>query len=339
MESCFSRRFLYQQRCQARGGVLSPLLFNVYLDELLSDLQDQGIGCHLHGVFVGAHVYADDVTLLAPTSTALNAMLTTCTLFAESHDLTFNASKTKCMYFTKSDINTHDCINFMNNAIEFVNNTQLLGIYISNDILDRNINCTVQHYYSKCNSILYDFKDITSCDLKSKLCNTYFLDLYGSPLWNYSKDDVLSFYTAWRKSIRRIWKLPPKTHCNLLPTINNCLPIDICLEKRCAKYIWSCLHSPNKIVKLIAMSARYCSFSGMGDNYRYLSYKYTIGKHIWLSPLHKLLECFDVFVSNLENGSLYGSMIRDLCIQRDNNDYYILTNEEMVMLIEYLCTI
>ena len=29
------------------------------------------------------------------------------------------------------------------------------------------------------------------------------------------------FYTAWRKAIRAIWKLPFRTHCNLLHGIND----------------------------------------------------------------------------------------------------------------------
>ena len=44
--------------------------------------------------------------------------------------------------------------------------------------------------------------------VKSKLLATYCLDLYGSQLWNYSSIDVQSFYVAWRKTIRRLWKLP-----------------------------------------------------------------------------------------------------------------------------------
>ena len=32
-----------------QGGVLSPILFNVYLDELIKMLSEKGLGCHLHG--------------------------------------------------------------------------------------------------------------------------------------------------------------------------------------------------------------------------------------------------------------------------------------------------
>ena len=34
-------------------GILSPLLFNVYLDELIV-LREQGVGYHMNGMFVGA---------------------------------------------------------------------------------------------------------------------------------------------------------------------------------------------------------------------------------------------------------------------------------------------
>ena len=72
-----------------QGGVLSPLLFTVYLDQLILVLKESGIGCHLNGMFVGAFIYADDVTLLAQTSMALKAMLSTCTDCTASHNLLF----------------------------------------------------------------------------------------------------------------------------------------------------------------------------------------------------------------------------------------------------------
>ena len=122
-----------------QGGVLSPIMFNVYINELILLFSEQGIGCHLHGQFVGTFICADDVSLLAPTSTALNAMLETCSNFASDFDLQFNSSKTKCMYFSKNNQDAHDNIYFMNTPIEFMKSTQLLGVHISNDITNKNI--------------------------------------------------------------------------------------------------------------------------------------------------------------------------------------------------------
>ena len=140
-------------------------------------LSEQGVGCHLHGQFVGAFIYADDVTLLAPTSTALNAMLETCSNLAS--DLQFNNGKTKCMYFSKNNKDEHDNIYFMNTPIQFMKSTQLLGVHISNDITNRNITSSVRKYYARVNSVLCDFRNV-HIHLKAKLLSTYCLDLYGS---------------------------------------------------------------------------------------------------------------------------------------------------------------
>ena len=55
----------------------------------------------------------------------------------------------------------------------------------------------------------------------------------------------------------------------------------------CAKFIWSCLNSDNSIVKTIAKSAKCSSVLNFIDNYRYLSYNYKIGNHVWDPPLRK----------------------------------------------------
>ena len=126
------------------------------------------------------------------------------------------------------------------------------------------------------------------------------------------------------------------THCNLLSSINSSvlLVIVINLERRCVKYIWSCLNSDNSIVKTIANSAKCSSVSNFGDNYRYLSYKYKIGNHVWDSPLCKLHKCFASYLSRSITVFSEGSFIRDQCLMRD--DYTVfnncaITKEELVL--------
>ena len=70
-----------------QGGVLSPILFTVYIDELLIQLKHLGVGCHWKHHFVGAVCYADDLALLAPSQAALRLMLRLCEQFADSHGL------------------------------------------------------------------------------------------------------------------------------------------------------------------------------------------------------------------------------------------------------------
>ena len=49
-----------------RGGVLSPILLTVYIDDFLKELQENGVGCFWSHYFVGAMGYADDNALFAP---------------------------------------------------------------------------------------------------------------------------------------------------------------------------------------------------------------------------------------------------------------------------------
>ena len=41
-----------------QGSVLSPCLFSVYLDGLLKELRQLGVGCHMGGLWLGIPVYA-----------------------------------------------------------------------------------------------------------------------------------------------------------------------------------------------------------------------------------------------------------------------------------------
>ena len=70
-----------------QGGVLSPLLLSVYLNDLLCQLRDQNIGCHMNSHFVGAVIYADDITLLGPTPNSVMTLLDICSNYAHDHDI------------------------------------------------------------------------------------------------------------------------------------------------------------------------------------------------------------------------------------------------------------
>ena len=52
--------------------------------------------------------------------------------------------------------------------------------------------------------------------------------------------------------------------------------LNLMLEKRCLKYIGSCINSNNTIVKSVSSSAIIYSYSPLGENYKFLSDKYDI---------------------------------------------------------------
>jgi len=82
-----------------QGGVASPVMFCVYVDELLSGQRDKEVGCWFGKFFVGAIAYADDIVLLAPSASAMRAMLSVCDQFESQYSVEFNATKSKSMQF------------------------------------------------------------------------------------------------------------------------------------------------------------------------------------------------------------------------------------------------
>ena len=98
-----------------QGGVLSPILFTVYIDKLIKILKQRNVGCKIGNNFLGLFGYADDLTFLCPTLSGLREMLNICEDYAKDYNILFNASKSKLMYFGNNDVNCHDLL-FMSNG-------------------------------------------------------------------------------------------------------------------------------------------------------------------------------------------------------------------------------
>ena len=77
-----------------QGGQLSPLLYNVYTDDLNHHLEATGVGCYVGGAWVNSLSYTDDMVLLAPTVTARQTLLEECRAYAAPHDIVYNTTKT-----------------------------------------------------------------------------------------------------------------------------------------------------------------------------------------------------------------------------------------------------
>ncbi len=61
-----------------QGGVLSPVLFAVYIDGLLNKLKNSGVSCYMGNKFIDGVSFADDIKLLTPTHKALNKLIYIC---------------------------------------------------------------------------------------------------------------------------------------------------------------------------------------------------------------------------------------------------------------------
>ena len=72
----------------------------------------------------------------------------------------------------------------------------------------------------------------------------------------------------WRKALRSLWRVDPRTYCDLITAVSNQVPL--ILKKRFIKCISACLSTSNCIVKIITEIAICNLMSCSRDNYREL---------------------------------------------------------------------
>ena len=59
-----------------QGGVLSPVLFALYIDELFERLANCGHGCHVGKIFVGCIAY--HIAIIVPSKRGIEVMIKVC---------------------------------------------------------------------------------------------------------------------------------------------------------------------------------------------------------------------------------------------------------------------
>ena len=75
-----------------QGGIISPVLFNVYMDDLSCALNRSNIGGRI-GEIVNHLSYADDLCLICLSSAGMQKLLNVCSNYATEHSLSYNANK------------------------------------------------------------------------------------------------------------------------------------------------------------------------------------------------------------------------------------------------------
>lgn len=312
-----------------QGGVLSPILFTVYINSLFTSLRNMNLGCKIGMEYMGVFGYADDISLLCPTLDGLQEMLTICEEYAIEHSILFNSAKSKLLHF-KSNNTIPLCTPVLQmkdgSLITVVDECTYLGTTIYSDLSRMNVNSAVKDLYMRTNNIMSDFTFSDSNTL-STLHKTYCMNVYGSPLWPFNNNKyTIPFYIAWRKTIRRIWRLHTRTHNTLVHLINGCLPIDVILEKRCIKFIWKLMNSKYPLHKSVIEFSYHNRKSTLAENSRYFMYKYGLCIADWYKPVNFLIQKVDAYVYNhyTIDDICTANAIIDLCHERD---YIYTTNQ------------
>jgi len=339
----FSEYFLAMNGVK-QGGVLSLVLFCVYIDDLLVLLSNANIGCFIGNNFVGAVAYADDLVLLAPSASALRKMLAICDAYAAEYCMSFNAQKAKCLVILSNacrylrPLLLDNVFYIGGKPIDFVSSFPHLGNIIT-DTLDDGPDIT-----KKLGNFIGCVMFLVRCSLMLRhVC------LKHTVLASTDVNCGICWPAACLLSVRRGAKVSDvfgyTMHCHLLPLLCNCTPIfdEIC---RSFKFIQTCLSHNATVVRSVARFSltEGRNSSPCGRNVLFCLQRFQCAYSNVVSSISSIT--VDALVSRYVLSSISDTqwheseLLRELISIRDRALYLpsVFIQSEVATLIEYVCT-
>ena len=245
-----------------QGGVLSPHLFNLYMDDLSLKLNSSKIGCNVNGTALNHLMYADDTVLIAPTAKALQYLILLCEEYAMKCEITFNIKKSVYMCIkpkSYSKMNVPQI--FLNNrCIDLVHEYKYLGVLICDNMQDDGaINTQIRNLYARGNTLIKHFKCCTD-NVKCALFKSYCSAFYCCQLWcNYSSETARRFKVAYNRIFRVLMGLEKRVSMSKVFITSRILHSSVILRKA----YFSCMNrvnsSSNILIQAIINSSHYLS--------------------------------------------------------------------------------
>ena len=156
-----------------QGSILSPYIFNIFIDDLLQELDMSNDKVRIGTCSLNSFAYADDVNLICTTAPGLQRLINICTNYADRWRFRFSISKTKCMVTSGSNLCARSVLYLKGERIEMVTSLEMLGVCFS-----RNGDAHVKKRKDKCRRLFYSLRDIgmaypgCASDVKAYMWNT-----------------------------------------------------------------------------------------------------------------------------------------------------------------------
>ena len=263
-----------------QGSVLSPLLFSVYLDDLLVQLRKLQLGCQIGGWWYGAMGYADDLILLAPNREVLQSMVEVCEKYGKEHNLVFSTdpepakSKTKCLYFCGRTKNVRypDPVQLDGKSLPWVQHAEHLG-HTLHQTVTMDMDCTRARakFIGKSLDVREQF-NFAKPDQILQIVQLLCTDAYGSMLWDLRSSQAEQYFKSWNTCIKLVYGVPRSTYTYLVEGFfaQSFVTLRNQVLSRFPGFFRNLQSSPSKEVRMLAKMVSADPRSTTCTNLRYL---------------------------------------------------------------------
>ena len=121
-----------------QGCILSPVLFNIFINSLVTDIKALDIGIDIEGEKIGILLYADDIVLIAENENDLQLLIDILNTWCKHKALNVSFEKTKIVHFRNPSVPpTNDIFLLGEKQLGVVSKYQYHGLLLT-EFLDYN---------------------------------------------------------------------------------------------------------------------------------------------------------------------------------------------------------
>ncbi len=207
-----------------QGGVCSPFLYLVFIDQLICNLESSGLGLSMHDINLSCPTVADDMVLMSLSKSGLQRMLNICYEYSCEWRYDYNAAKSAVIVFNETECEYKTSRRIWKLGDDIVPEKDE---YTHLGILCDKYLCDTENV-KQCNSkIRGTFLSFNSCGLgaselhpltSNKLYNNVVLPkgLYGCEVWNsLSTQHINVIERAHRFCVKAMQSLHPGTRTDI----------------------------------------------------------------------------------------------------------------------------
>lgn len=221
-----------------QGGVLSGLLYLVFIDQLLFEIETCNKKTGILNINSCCPCLADDVSCIATTPTGLQRMLDVCTNYAYKWRFNFNANKSHVMqfYINSREANIQHCWYISNELVPTTDTHSHLGIEMNSNL---RYSERIENLCRKGKNTFFAARAIYTKDTnpcvslhiyKTVVLPTVF---YGCEVWSNLKNSDISILDKFQHFIvKYILNLKVTTRSDMCQSLLGLHPILTYIDKR-----------------------------------------------------------------------------------------------------------
>jgi hypothetical protein len=223
------------QRGVRQGGILSPGLFNLVIDEIIEFVNKYPYGVMIDGYRVNIIAYADDIVLISTSLSSLQRLVDLCVAKALEAGLRFNPDKCAVVCFTGKTLapvyEDMEPIMINNGPVPFTSEFNYLGHTLcSSNRDDLDINRLRRSFFGAYYGALRPVST-ASVQVKKTIFQAHCLHLFGSESW-FKFPQYKFCSTAVNTGIKRVLGASKFDSTTLSLSESNLLPFEFLWKQR-----------------------------------------------------------------------------------------------------------